>query len=163
MTCQDGPPEPVLASRAGLVMSVGDSLRPLAGPARAPSRARLVGAALVLVAAVVSVRALDGRFERADLANAERVVQAFRPPGQSETLPALIARAHGLDPSRLRWDARVTSSLYGYVRVTCDIPSPRPRVYRFDVDLGRVAIHPADSVTRRLLESLSPQTPGDHG
>lgn len=157
------PPAPVLASRAGHVISSGDSPGPLSAAARAPSRARLVGAALVLVAAVLSVRALDGRFERADLANARRVVQAFRPPGQAEALAALIARAHGLDPHRLRWDAHVTSSLYGYVRVTCDIPSPRRRVYRFDVDLGRVAIHPADTATRRLLESLSARTPGDHG
>jgi hypothetical protein len=115
---------------------------------------RLLAGAIVLVAAVASVRALDARFERADANNALRVVRTFRPPGAPDALPRRIARAHGVRPADLRWDAHVTSSVYGHVRVTCEVRVARPAVsYRFDVDLGRVAIHPADRATRRLLEA----------
>lgn len=110
---------------------------------------RLLAGAIVLVAAVASVHALDARFERADADNALRVVRTFRPPGAPEALPDRIARAHRVRPAALRWRARVTSSVYGHVRVTCEVPGVSS--YRFDVDLGRVAIHPADAATRRLL------------
>jgi len=124
---------------------------------------RILTAAIVLVAAVASVHALEARFERSDARSALRVVADYRPAGAPDTLAGRIARTHHVRPADLHWDARVTSSVYGHVRVTCKVPAPRPTRYRFDVDLGRIAIHPADAATRSLLAApVSALAPGGH-
>ena len=112
--------------------------------------------AIVSAAALgLTLRALDRRFDRADRDHAVEIVIGYRPPGQEESLPALMARARDARGQQTACNAQITSSLRGTVRVTCAVDGGAP-AYRFDVDLARIAIHPADAPTRRFLAALTP-------
>lgn len=115
---------------------------------------RYVVGALLIIGAFLSVRYVQNRFDRSDEKNAVEVVRDFHPAGANRALDALIAESHGVLRSDLRWSGEMASGCFGYVRVACEVPERdglEGRVYRFDVDINRVAIHPADSRARTLL------------
>ena len=117
---------------------------------------RILIGALLIIGAALSVEYLQGRFDRSDERGAVGVVRDYRPPGEQTTVDRLLASRHGIRPGDLRWSGALTSGCFGYVRVTCEVPSNPPVVYRFDVDINRNAIHPGNDRASRFLAPHHP-------
>ena len=117
---------------------------------------------LILLAAAGSLLVLQGIFDRSDLDKAERMVRDYRIGGPA--LGEIIDRRHPERTGPGRWSAEILSSCRGTVRVTCAVPRPSgDAIHRFDVDLPRKAIHPADEAGRAALEALERASPPKSG
>lgn len=110
-----------------------------------------------LFACIAAVNYMQSLFDKGDLKRAMTVVHDFRGESGQTIEEALTARHATALAGEISWEVGIQSSFYGVMRVSATIPlkAATPQVYRFDVDLIRNGIHPADDHGRDLLLGMS--------
>lgn len=125
----------------------------------------VIGTIIFLVAATMTVRYVEQRFNGADVRNGVEIVQGYRAPSGRLLQDALVARHPGLPRNGIRWEGELLSSCYQYVRVRAIVTEPggRSREYAFDVDINTVSIHPGNPNGLSVLRELGRSTTGAPG
>lgn len=109
-----------------------------------------------LFACSAAVQYLEALFDRGDVRKALAVIEDFRGP-DGRSIEAHLRERHGDQlASEPVWNIEIRSSCYGVMRATATVPLKQhaPTVYRFDVDLVRGSIHPADDAGRKILADM---------
>jgi hypothetical protein len=93
---------------------------------------------------------LQQQFSQADYRRAIELLGA-KPPGARWSIgQELVARSRTGSPD---CHAKILSSFRGTLEVTCSTGDTR--VYRFEVDLVRKSVQPADAVSRTLMQEVA--------
>ncbi len=110
-----------------------------------------------LFACIAAVNYMQTLFDKGDLKRAMTVVRDFRGASGLTIQEAIHARHEGQMGGEITWDVGIESTFFGVMRATATVPlqGSAPKVYRFDVDLVRNGIHPADDHGRYLLRIMS--------
>ncbi len=115
-----------------------------------------------LFACVAAVNYMQTLFDKGDMKRALQVVRDFKGASGATIQEALEARHGAARSGEISWEIGIQSSCYGVMRLTATVPlkEANPQVYRFDVDLVRNGIHPADDHGRELLHDMN-EVPGN--
>jgi len=110
-----------------------------------------------LFACIAAVNYMQTLFDKGDLKRAMTVVRDFRGASGLTIHEALQARHKDRLGGEITWEIGIESTFFGVMRATATVPlkGGTPKVYRFDVDLVRNGIHPADDHGRSLLRIMS--------
>lgn len=117
----------------------------------------VIGTVVFVVAAIITVRYVEQRFNTADVRNGVEIVQGYRAHNGRLLQDVLRARHDGLPRSALRWEGESISTCYQYVRVRAVVTERNGRTvqYAFDVDINTVSIHPGNELGLAALRDLS--------
>ena len=118
-----------------------------------------------LFACIAAVNYMQTLFDKGDMKRALQVVRDFRGESGQSIQQALEQRHADALGGEISWEIGIQSSCYGVMRLTATVPLKKrnPQVYRFDVDLVRNGIHPADDHGRELLLGMNELAPGNYG
>ncbi len=123
---------------------------------------RLVFGALMIIALVLAMSWLEGRFDSSDIKKATALVLHYKETPNGPTIPRAIVKRHpGVEENELSWSSEITSSCFGTVRVSAYVPrkgNAPSTTYAFDVRLTDPSIHPTDPTTVEILKSLTATT-----
>ena len=110
-----------------------------------------------LFACIAAVNYMQSLFDKGDMKRAMHVVRDFRGGSGRTIAEALQAKHADRLNGEISWEIGIQSSCYGVMRITATVPlrDGNPQVYRFDVDLVKNGIHPADDHGRELLLSMN--------
>jgi hypothetical protein len=123
---------------------------------------KLLLGGLMIIALLLALTWLEGRFDSSDHRKATTLVMTYKASPTGPTIPQAIVRRHpGLKEDDLSWSSEITSSCMGTVRVLAYVPKKAnapSTTYAFDVRLTDPSIHPTDPTTVEILKSLTTST-----
>lgn len=130
---------------------------PTSSPTRAWRKPFFVLAALTFaVAAAVSVRYVEQRFDDGDRRHAVEIVRGYHSAAGRSLREALMRRHPDARGTDVRWESETLSACFQYVRVRAfvTLAGGRTVVYAWDVDINTVSIHPGNANGMAVLRSL---------
>lgn len=114
---------------------------------------RYLGAAVVVIAGILSVSYLQHRFDQSDLRHAVNAVRLARPEGpQAPTLEEKVASHFQVASDRLFWEPSLESKIQGTVRVKAVPPQGGGNLI-WEVDLVRMNVVPVTAEAKTLFHS----------
>jgi hypothetical protein len=117
------------------------------------SLVRYLGAAIVVVAGILSVSYLQHRFDQSDLRHAVNAVRLAKPEGPaSATLEEKVAQHFKVAPDRLFWEPQLESKVQGTVLVKAVPPQGGSNLI-WEVDLVRMSVAPFTPEAKNLFHS----------
>jgi hypothetical protein len=127
-------------------------------PFQLQRRGKLVVGALMIGILGLTLVLLQQQFSQADYRRAIELLGAKEPGARWSIGQELVARSKGGSPD---CRAKIASSFRGTVEVTCSTGDNQ--LYRFEVDLVRKSVQPADAATRSLVQEAAEKQRADGG
>ncbi|MEZ4271869.1 MAG: hypothetical protein R3C68_10710 [Myxococcota bacterium] len=119
-----------------------------------PQRLLFIG--LAVASSLMIFMTTDRCFGEADIRNAINLAQTLHSNDPQPSLPEAIVLAHPeITLQDISWSGTLTDNFYGVVRVKATVPAPgEVLTYLFDVSLTAQRIHPANDLSRRLMQGI---------
>jgi hypothetical protein len=116
----------------------------------------VLAALCVGVLSIVSMKYVQGRFDRSDEHNAELIVRNYRGPMHRTLEEVVHAQSPAPAWSAVAWRTETLSSFFQHIRVHAELTGPAGarRDYEFDVDLNTTSIHPGNPLGESALQAM---------